>query len=46
MYYREVRHPTATHCKLIDHTIDRFKRQKLLKEKVADGLKVKNPGMT
>lgn len=26
--------------KLIDQTIDRFKRQKLLKEKVADELKV------
>ena len=46
VYYGEVRHPTATHSKLIDQTIDRFKRQRLLKEKVADGLKVKNPAMT
>ena len=41
--YREVSYkPTETWEKLIDQTIDRFKRQQLLKENVADELKMEN----
>ena len=32
--------PTVTNAKLINDTIQRFKKEKLLKEKIADGLKV------
>ena len=35
--------PTETHKKLVDQTIDRFKKDKTLKEKIAEGLKTVNP---
>ena len=35
--------PTAANAKLLNDTIKRFKKEKLLKEKIADGLKVSNP---
>ena len=34
---------TTTNAKLVNDTIQRFKKEKLLKEKIADGLKVPNP---
>ena len=35
--------PTSTNAKLVNDTIQRFKKEKLHKEKIADGLKVSNP---
>ena len=35
--------PTATNAKFVNYTIQRFKKEKLPKEKIADGLKVSNP---
>ena len=35
--------PTATNAKLVNDTIQRFKKKKLLKEKIADSLKVSSP---
>ena len=35
--------PTTTNVKLVNDTIQRFKKEKLLKEKIADGLEVSNP---
>ena len=35
--------PTETHKKLVDQTIDQFKRDKTLKDKIAEGLKIANP---
>ena len=35
--------PATTNAKLVDDTIQRFKKAKLLKEKIADRLKVSNP---
>ena len=35
--------PTEIHKKLVNQVIERFKRDKTLKEKVAEGLKVENP---
>ena len=35
--------PTTTNAKLVNDTIQRFKKEKLHKEKIADGLKVSNP---
>ena len=34
--------PTTTNAKLVNDTIQRFKQEKLLKETIADGLKVSN----
>ena len=34
---------TATNAKLVNDTIQRFKKEKLLKEKIADSLKVSSP---
>ena len=34
---------TTTDAKLVNDTIQRFKKEKLLEEKIADGLKVSNP---
>ena len=34
---------TTTNAKLVNDTIQRFKKEKLHKEKIADGLKVSNP---
>ena len=34
---------TTTNAKLVNDTIQRLKKEKLLKEKIADGLKVSNP---
>ena len=35
--------PTTTNAKLVIDTIQKFKKEKLLKERNADGLKVSNP---
>ena len=35
--------PAATNMKLVNDTIERFKKQKLINEKVADGLKRNDP---
>ena len=35
--------PTATNMKLVNDTIERFKKQKLINEKVAEGLKRNDP---
>ena len=35
--------PTATNAKSVNDTVQRFKREKLLKQKITDGLKVSNP---
>ena len=35
--------PTATNMKLVNHTIERFKKQKLINEKVTEGLKRNDP---
>ena len=35
--------PTKTNAKLVNNTIQKLKKEKLLKEKTADGLKVSNP---
>ena len=35
--------PTITNAKLANDTIQGFKKEKLLKEKIADGLKVSHP---
>ena len=40
MLYKD---PTTTNAKSVNDTIQRFKREKLLKQKIADGLKVSNP---
>ena len=37
---------TTTNAKLVNDTIQRFKKEKLHKEKIADGLKVSNPQKT
>ena len=37
------KNPTTTNVKLVNDIIQRFKKQKLLKEKIADRLKVSNP---
>ena len=34
---------TETHNRLLNDTIERFKKQKMMKEKVAEGLKTENP---
>ena len=34
--------PTRTNARLVNNTIQRFKEEKLLKEKIADSLKVSN----
>ena len=40
---REINHnPTGTNKKLIDQTTERFKKERLSKDKVTDGLKVEN----
>ena len=36
------KNPTKTNPKLVNDTIQRVKKEKLLKEKIADGLKVSN----
>ena len=36
------KNPTKTNQKLVNDTIQRVKKEKLLKEKIADGLKVPN----
>ena len=42
--YRKVQEdPTATNMKLANDTIERFKKQKLINEKVAEGLKRNDP---
>ena len=42
--YRKLQEePTATNMKLVNDTIERFKKQKLINEKVAEGLKRNNP---
>ena len=42
--YRKLREdPTATNMKLVNDTIERFKKQKLINEKVAEGLKRNEP---
>ena len=38
--------PTTNNAKLVKDTIQRFKKEKLLKEKIADGLKVSNSKTT
>ena len=35
--------PTTTNAKLVNDTIQKFKKEELFKEKNADGLKVSNP---
>ena len=35
--------PTTTNAKLVNDTIERFKKEKLLKQKITDGIKVSNP---
>ena len=43
-YYTEISYnATAIHKKLIDQTIETFKKERLLKENVTDGLNVENP---
>ena len=34
--------PTERHNRLVNNTIERFKKQKMMKEKVAEGLKTEN----
>ena len=42
--YRKLQEdPTATNMKLVNDTIERFKKQKLINEKVAEGLKRNDP---
>ena len=42
--YRKLQEdPTATNMKFVKNTIERFKKQKLINEKVADGLKRNDP---
>ena len=42
--YRKLQEdPTATNMKLVNDTIERFKNQKLLNQKVAEGLKRNGP---
>ena len=42
--YRKLQEdPTATNMKLLNDTIERFKKQKLINEKVAEGLKRNDP---
>ena len=42
--YRKLQEdPTATNMKLVNYTIERFKKQKLINEKVAEGLKRNDP---
>ena len=44
MYYREISYnPTAIHKKLIDQTIETFKKERLLNENVTDVINVENP---
>ena len=35
--------PTETYSSLVNDTIERFKKRKLMKENVAEGLKTENP---
>ena len=35
--------PTTTNATLVNDIVQRFKKEKLLKEKITDGLKVSNP---
>ena len=37
------KYPTTANAKLLNHITQRFKQEKLLKEKIADGLKMSNP---
>ena len=39
---KDPKRPTTTNAKLVNDTIQRFRKEKLLKEKIADGLKVSN----
>ena len=42
--YRKLQNdPTATNMKLVNDTIKRFKKQKFINEKMAEGLKINNP---
>ena len=42
--YRKLQEdPTATNMKFVNNTIERFKKQKLINEKIADGLKRNDP---
>ena len=42
-YRKRQEDPTATNIKLVNDTIERFKKQKLINEKVAEGLKRNDP---
>ena len=45
--YRKLhKDPTVTYMKLVNDTIERFKKQKLINEKVSEGLKKNYPKTT
>ena len=43
-HYKKInKDPRTTTAKLVNDTVQRFKKEKLLKEKIADDLKLSNP---
>ena len=42
-YKQSTQDPTLQHNRMINQTIERFKNEKLLPQKIADGLKITNP---
>ena len=42
-YRKLLEDPTVTNMKLVNDAIERFKKQKLINKKIAEGLKINDP---